>query len=244
MQHRFDIQNHLHVEVNTKNCEVTPDERARMQDTLPPIGYATAEFPDPRLWINIVYHPNSKIYHAEAKLRLPGGSVFGGAHDTYLDSAYQSCVRRLLANLEAAKARPDGQVVRRAERRQALDDNVVMPEDPDSGPVARAVDDGDYRAFRRAMVGYEDWLRKRVGRWIQRYPEVEARVDDEPLIGDLVEEVYLTAFENFTRRNTDLRLSEWLDGLIDSALQEYLRHPAVVHEEASLARTVRAAAIE
>ena len=120
---------------------------------------------------------------------------------------------------------------------------MVMPQDPDAGPIAQAVQAGDYRAFRLAMVRYEDWLRKRIGRWIQRYPEVEARVDEEPLIGDLLEEIFLNAFEHFTERNTDLRLSEWLDRLIDPTVRDYLRHPDEVHEEASIARTLRETAL-
>jgi hypothetical protein len=61
------------------------------------------------------------------------------------------------------------------------------------------------------------------------------------LLGDLVEEVYLNAFERFAERPTDVPLSGWLEGLIDPSLKALLRHPDEEHENASLARTVRQA---
>jgi hypothetical protein len=61
------------------------------------------------------------------------------------------------------------------------------------------------------------------------------------LIGDLLEEVYLAAFEAFDRRPMNVPLHTWLDGLIDPALRRALRHPDEVHEEASLARALREA---
>ena len=89
------------------------------------------------------------------------------------------------------------------------------------------------------MSGYEEWLRRRVGRWIQRYPEAEARVGDGLLIGDLVEEVYLNAFEHFTERSRDVPLRDWIEGLIDPSLKLLLKNPAEERENASLARTLR-----
>jgi hypothetical protein len=116
---------------------------------------------------------------------------------------------------------------------------VVAPEDPDAGPLGEAVRAGDYRPFRLALAGYEEWLRNRVGRWVQRFPEAEARVGRRLRIGDLVEQVYLNAFESFLERPTDLRLSDWLERLIDPSLKALLRHPDEEGENASLARTLR-----
>jgi DNA-directed RNA polymerase specialized sigma24 family protein len=137
------------------------------------------------------------------------------------------------------KEHPDRGAEEPAERRASLDDNVVMPEDPDTGPLLEHVRAGDYMAFRNDLVLYEDWLRKRVGRWVQRYPDAEARVGDGLKIGDLVEEVYLNAFEHFTERPDEVSLSDWLDRLIDPSLKALLRHPDEERENASFARTLR-----
>jgi hypothetical protein len=60
-------------------------------------------------------------------------------------------------------------------------------------------------------------------------------------LGDIVEEIYLNAFEQFTRRPTALRLSEWLENLIEPSIRALLRHPDEEAENASMARTLREA---
>jgi ribosome-associated translation inhibitor RaiA len=234
-----DDRNHLRVDIRSKKCEVPADQRARMQERLREIGDQVRDFPAAQLWLNLIFHPRSQDFHAEAKLRLPGKTLFSGDRNDYLDSAFQGCVGRLLAQVDAYKRRPDRQAAEQVEQRVARDGDVVLPEDPDMGPIACAVQAGDYRAFRTAMSGYEEWLRKRVGRWLQRYPDVEDRIGVDILIGDLIEEVYLRAFEGYSKRPADIRVSEWLDKLIDPSLREQIKRPDAVHEEASLARTVR-----
>jgi hypothetical protein len=115
----------------------------------------------------------------------------------------------------------------------------VAPADPDTGILGRAFSAGDYRAFRTALSGYEEWLRKRVGRWIQRYPEAEARLGRGLAIGDMVEEVYLQAFEHYGRRPVAVPFHQWLEDLMDPSLKALLRHPDEERENASLARTLR-----
>jgi hypothetical protein len=230
---------HLTVEIDTKECELPPDELTRMQQSLAPVGEAVRDFPHSDLWVTVVRHPQSETYHVQAKLKVPGATLFSGDRDAYLDSAFQRCVRKLAQKASAYAEEPDRDAGGRAESRAGLDRDVVAPQDPDVGPAAAAVQNGDYRAFRNALVLYEDWLRLRVGRWVQRYPEAQARVGGELRIGDLVEEVYLNAFEQFTRRPTDIRLSEWLDRLVDPSLKAMLRHPDEEGLNASFARTLR-----
>jgi len=35
---------------------------------------------------------------------------------------------------------------------------------------------GDYAAFRVAAFGFEDAVRLRAGRWVERYPDLEAKI--------------------------------------------------------------------
>ena len=58
-------------------------------------------------------------------------------------------------------------------------------------------------------------------------------------IGDVVEAVYLNAFEGYARRPTEVPFHEWLDSLIDPSLKTVMRHPDEEKENASFARTVR-----
>src|SRR5438477_11847244 len=102
---------------------------------------------------------------------------------------------------------------------QAWDHPPIAPADADSGILGEAVKAGNYQAFRSALVPYEEWLRKRAGRWIQRYPEAEAKLGQGLAIGDLVEEVYLVAFEHYPHWPREVPFHEWLDSLNDPALR-------------------------
>jgi DNA-directed RNA polymerase specialized sigma24 family protein len=125
------------------------------------------------------------------------------------------------------------------QRRPTADWEIVAPADPDTGVLGRAVQAGDYKAFRSALSGYEEWLRKRVGRWLQRYPEAEARIGRGLAIGDVVEEAYLHAYEHYGQRPTEVPFHQWLEGLIDPSWKVLVRHPEEERENASLARTLR-----
>jgi len=234
-----DDRHHLRVDIQTKQCEVPPDERARLQRELEPLAEAVADFASADLYLEFIHHPRSGQYHVEARLKLPGRTLQTGERDAYLDSAFGRCVRKLVNRVNAYKAHPDEEAVERAGRLAELDREVVAPEDPTDGVAGQAVRDGDYAAFRNALLRYEDWIRLRVGRWVQRYPEAEAHVGRDLRIGDLVEEVYLNAFEQFPRKPQEVSLTTWLDGLLDPSLKAFLRHPGEEAENASMARTVR-----
>jgi hypothetical protein len=234
-----DDRYHLRVALQPKGCTVLDDELARMQGFLAPVGEAVADFPSSQLTINLIYHPRTERYHVEARLGLLGRTLATGDRDPYLDSAFQRCVCQLVRSVDEYRRNADRAAETLMNYRQRIDREVVAPEGRDAGVLGRAVRAGDYRTFRRAAASYEEWLGKRVGRWVQRYPEAEARIGTGLLLGDLVEEVYLNAFEAFDRRPAAVPLHVWLEGLIDPSLQSLLRRPDEGHENASFARTVR-----
>jgi hypothetical protein len=235
-----DKRDPFRVDITSNGCQVPADERTRLQTLLEPVRDAARDFPAADLGVHVVYHPQSTAYHAEFKLKLPGRTLVTGDGDPYLDTALQRGVRKLVRKVESYRQNPDRVAVEQAERQAARDRDVMAPESPaDTGPLAEAVQAGDYAAFRTALGGYEEWLRKRAGRWIQRYPQAQAQVGKGLLIGDLVEEVYLNAFERFPQWPTEVPLSAWLDGLLDPSLRALLRHPDEEHENASMARTAR-----
>ena len=235
----IDDRNHLRVEIQTRGCEVPEDERERMQRFFEPLADVARDFPEAALGLTFLFHKDSGSYRVEARLRLPGRTLFGSDGDPYLDCAVQRCLEAITRKAQAYRDAPDREAVREAERREALGRDVVAPRDPDTGPLGRAVAGGDYRAFREALVGYEDWLRTRVGRWLQRYPEAQARVGSSLLIGDLVEAVYLNAFEAYERWPREVSFHEWLDGLLDPSLKEFLRHPDEARDNARMVRSLR-----
>lgn len=229
----------LRIEIETEACEIPQDERARLQNAFAALADCVRDFPDSMLRLKVIHHMQSQLYHVEGKLRLPGRTILTGENDPYLDSALQRCISRLIRRTQAYQDHPDREALTVAAQREALDREVVAPESPDAGPLAQAAQAGDYRTFRTALAGYEDWLRKRIGRLVQRIPQAQARLGQDLLLGDLIEEVYLNAFEQFTQRPTTISLSEWLESLIEPSIRSLLRHPVQEAEAASLARTVR-----
>jgi hypothetical protein len=236
-----DDRNHLRIELRTRGCEVPQDERERMQRFFEPLAEVARDFPEAALELTCLYHKDSGTYRAEARLRLPGRTLFSSDGDPYLDSAVQRCLDKITHKAEAYRDAPDRGAVNAAQRREALDRDLVAPRDPDTGPLGRAVAQGDYRAFRNALAGYEDWLRTRAGRWLQRYPQAEARVGSDLLIGDLVEEIYLNAFETYERWPRDVPFHDWLGSLLDPSVKEFLRHPYEARTNASMVRSLREA---
>jgi hypothetical protein len=113
--------------------------------------------------------------------------------------------------------------------------------DPEPEAVEAAVRAGDYTSFRMATTGYDEPVRAHVGRWVERYPEVAARIGKDLQIGDIVEDVFLTAFEEYEHRPPQVRFGAWLGQLIDSAVKAMARRPDDELENVRLARLAREA---
>jgi hypothetical protein len=215
----------LRVEIDCKECQIPEDVRLRMQPGLERIGRDVEELGPSQLWLTIVHHPRSNVFHARAKLKLPGETIITGDQNPYLDVAIQRCLERVVRRIEAYQADPDREALQRAQRQAAQNENVIAPVEPDSGKLGQAASAADYQAFRRALLSHEEWVRMRVGRWIQRYPEIQDQVDQSFKIADLVEEVFLLAFEQYRQRPTHISLHEWLASLIDPAVRDFWHKP-------------------
>jgi hypothetical protein len=228
----------MRVEIVTQECELPRDELTRMQAPLERVAEAAGGLPA-ELDMTIVRHPKSRRYHVDAALRLPRRTLFTGDWDTYLDTALHRCVRKLLHQAEEYHHEPnhDGDAI--AERVEAMHQGIMAPEDPDADVLGRAASAGDFHAFRRLLSGHEDWLRLRIGRWLQRYPNVEAEIGRRLKIGDLMEEVFLNAFERYHTRSGYVPLHQWLDSLIDPSLHDFLHDPIEERENISFARTLK-----
>src|SRR4051794_2937054 len=144
---QYSQERSLDVEINAVNCDIPTDERTRMQGRLATLGEAVKDFPQSDLRLKIIYHPRTRMFHAEGTVHLPGRTLFAGDTDLYLDMAFQRCMDKLERKVNAYRAQPDHGAIRTAERRAAREQTLVGP-DIDVGPLADAVRRGDYRAFR------------------------------------------------------------------------------------------------
>jgi ribosome-associated translation inhibitor RaiA len=234
-----DDRHHLRVQIEAKQCNIPQDELTRMERTLSSLGEEVEDFPTSDLSITVIRHPRSQDFHVEAKLQVPGRSLRTGDTDIYLDSAFDRCTRKLVQKVRDYKAHPDWQAIEQARKEINRNQDVAAPGGTDMGPLGEAVAAGDYQLFRNLLINYESWIRRRVGRWIERYPKAQALVGNGLSVGDLVEEVYLNAFEHYRQRPTEVPFHQWLEQLLDPSLQAMLRHPGEESMNASFARSLR-----
>ena len=94
----FDAAHHLHLHFDAKECTIPSDQMSRMQRSLAPLGEAVQDFPNSELSVSVLRHPRQE-YHVEARLKVPGRTLFSTDRDPFLDSAFQRCVRKLTRNV-------------------------------------------------------------------------------------------------------------------------------------------------
>jgi ribosome-associated translation inhibitor RaiA len=226
----------LRVRLDTHHCQLSPPEVRKMQDGLASLGKQVESFPVSDLHILVERNARGNDFSVKTSLVLTGETLVSSDHDAQPYPAFERCVNNLVQNVRAYKDRL-GQVPERQKYDGGTQKDLEPSSDPDRAALDAAVADGDYPAFRAAAFGYEDPLRMRVGRWVERYPELAARVDNGFKLDDVVEAVFLTAFDRYERRPRDARLGDWLEHLIDPALKDLRRRPDEVLENVNLARS-------
>lgn len=229
----------LRTHLDTKQCTLRQGEIEAMEECLGALEAVTATFPFADLHVMISYAGRSDEYHVKTTLRLPGADLFTGEHDGVPLPAYERCVRKLVRKADAYKQRMSTNNGVKAKfaagTRQSLEPTDVA----DYQAVELASASQNYESFRRELSGFEEPVRKRVGRWIQRYPELDQTFGEYLPMDDLVEEVMLTAFEEYPNRPGAMLVGDWLESLIDPAMRSFLVHPEEELEAISFARTLR-----
>jgi ribosome-associated translation inhibitor RaiA len=227
----------LRMEIDAGNIVIAPGEREKMDNDLSTLRKLVANFPARELKIELS-NQTPGVIRVGACLRLAGRTLFAAGEAGTLHAAWDCAVRRLIDKVRAFKDQLGRLPERQKEAEGTLHELVpIMP--PDAAALDRAVNHLDYRAFRASMNVYEDALEKRVGRWIERYPDAEARLGDGLLISEVVEEVLLNAFDQFRSRPASLRLGQWLENLIDPSLQTLLRDRGNEKENLSFIATAK-----
>jgi ribosome-associated translation inhibitor RaiA len=237
---KLPAERRLNVQFDAHHCELRQAVIDKMHTGLDSLSRQVANFPFADLHVLVEHTARTNDYSVKLTLRLPGSTLVGNDHDPLLHPAFERCVLGLEENVRAYKDRLD-KVEERAKVEKGTHQGLEPSVDPDAAALERAAREGDYNAFRTATFGYEEAVRKRAGRWVERYPEVQARIGKGLTIDDVVEEVFLTAFDQYDRRPTGVRLGDWLDGLIDPAVKALQRNGDEELENINLARSARAA---
>jgi ribosome-associated translation inhibitor RaiA len=207
------------IEMDARHVSPSADELERMRIHLDSLLKAVDNFPVGSLHILIERFPRTTRFRTKISLALTGTTLVSQEDADHLHAAFELCVHNLIEDVQAYKARmsnePERQKLEKGTHQELFPDI-----DPDPAALEDAVRREDYRAFRLALFGYEEPLRKRVGRWVERYPTMAARIGRDLRIADLVEEVFLDAFQSCANRPKGIRFGDWLEGLIDPAVKE------------------------
>jgi ribosome-associated translation inhibitor RaiA len=223
--------------IDAHNYRVSAAEERIMRSNLNRLRPQFANFPvaDSR----IVIEGNKRTGEVGVKLtlQLPGTTLVVSDHAATLQPAFERCLDTLRSELDAYKGRLGSVAARQKAAKGTYQE--LHPESPiDEAVLADAVAHGDYVPFRRALVPFEEGLRRLVGRWVQRYPSVDGQIGDGLQIDDIVEEVFLLAFDGYERRPEKVALGNWLRDQIDPAVRALLRNQAEELENIALVRSL------
>lgn len=230
----------LLVHFDVHHCELSQDELDRLAADLDLLSRSVEHFPQRDLRVLIEFNSRTTDYSVKVSLLLPGKTLVASDHNSVLHAAYEKCLAILQENVKAYKDQL-GQVSERQKQEKGTHQELVPFTPVDTAALDAAADAGDYPAFRAALAPYEDGLRLRAGRWVERYPEVQAHMGRDMDVADVVEEVFLMAFEGHAARPRDIRYGNWLENLLDPAVRALAHHPEEELQNISMARSAAGA---
>jgi hypothetical protein len=238
---RFSDQSYnLRVELNTQGCELSAMEIQRFERALDPLRDLVRKFPISDLNVGIEFYPRSNTYGAKLALDLPGRRLRTSEQDQRMYTAYDRAVRAMVENVLAYEENLGG-LEERTKQQQGTRHDVLPTAAPDAAAIEDAIAARDYGSFRRELYVYEEPLRLRIGRWVQRYPQLDARLGGTLRLPDILEEVFLNAFEQYESRPQQVPLGEWLASLVDPSLRELREAPDEELENIGFVRSQRGA---
>jgi ribosome-associated translation inhibitor RaiA len=235
------VRHKLQVHFDAHECRPTPEELAEMADDLDSLARQVGNFPVADARVLIEWNGRNNEYAVKLTLLLTGEALVTSDHDRVLHAAFDRALSSLEHAVKAYKERLDRIPERR--RHETGTDLEVTPDVlPDAAALDAAAAAGDYAAYRAAVAPYEDALRLRVGRWVERFPTVQAMMGNGLETVDVMEGVFLAAFEEHPRRQPDVPYGAWLEGLIDPTVRAIEHNPTGELENIRMVRSAADAA--
>jgi ribosome-associated translation inhibitor RaiA len=225
----------LRTQIDAHQCRLSQAEIDRLEAELQEVAPLVQNFPISDAHVLIEHNQRSNDYSVKVSLVLPGATLVGHDHDQVWHAAFERCLDGLVENVRAYKDEL-GQVPERQKQEKGTRQEVLPDVDPDPAALEAAAGAEDYTAFRLAIYGFEEPLRKRAGRWVERYPDFQARLGKGLEIADLVEGVLVRAFESYDQRPREIRFGDWLETLLDPTIKALLRHQDEELEHLNLLR--------
>ena len=217
----------LRTHLETRHFSLHRSEIESMRDRLGPLASIARSFVFANLHVTISYVMPDEEYHVQGRLCLPGRVLLSGEHDSVAVTPYERCIRKLVRKSASERERRGRDL--NQPRRQSHGENSRF---------GSAIRNDEYRAFVREL-GDGERIRKRVRGWVRQRVGSEIGLRDGRVLDDLVEEVVLSAFERCDSRPSAMRLSEWIEILIDPSLRSMLGRPDEPNQAVSYARSLR-----
>jgi ribosome-associated translation inhibitor RaiA len=228
----------LRVQIDSGSYHLSASMRAKMDSDLGTLRKVVESFPISELKVDISQQ-NSTI-HVATSLRLASQTLFTGDTDEQLHPAWERCVHKLVHKVRAFKERL-GNKSAYSKEAEGTSHTVRPSMEPDVAALSASVAELDYAAFRDAVGVYDEQLEKRIGRVVQRHPAMEKKLGNGITISQIMEEVYLNAFERFEHHSAQVPLGEWLEQLIEPSIEVLERHPAEEIENLDLVQSANEA---
>lgn len=228
------VRHKLQIHFDLHECELADEDQARLADACDTLARRVGNFPQADLRAHIEWNRRSHQFLAKLTLILPTGTLVTSDHNPELRQAFGHA----LDSLELI-AKEHLQKLERIDLRQEREETETPPLDENALTAAALA--ADYVAFRTAIAPYEEWLRLRAGRWIERYPEAQTKLKRDFDVLDVMEGIFLSAFENSRHRQAEVPFHAWLEGLIDPTVKAFLRDPYHERENVEMARAACAA---
>jgi len=229
------VRHKLQVHFDPHECEPTDRELADMADDTDSLARQVGNFPQADLRVLIERNARSDEYAVKLTLLLPGDALVTSDHDRVMHAAFERALASLEDTVKEYKDRL-GQVSERRKTEARTHQEVTPPTAADPAALDAAVAAGDYPAFRAAIAPYEDALRVRAGRWVERHPAVQARMGKGLETIDIAEGVFLAAFEGHANRPAGVPYGAWLENLLDPVIRAIEQHPDAELENINMAR--------
>ena len=226
----------LLVTFDAHECHPAPAAYDEMRAGLDSLSRQVAHFPTHDLRVYIEGKARSNEYVVKLSLILPGKTLACSEHAPTVQAAFERCVDVLVENVKAYKDSL-GQVPERQKAEKGTHQALLPSSQVDVAAVTAAVEAGDYAAFRASLAPYEDGLRLRVGRWIERYPAVQGLIGKKIEAIDVTEAVFLAAFDDYEHQPLDERFGDWLESLIDPTVRAFEHKPDEELENVNMARS-------
>src|SRR5262249_9139486 len=147
----------LRVQVDTHHCHLRPGESKRLHGDVDGLARQVEKFPLSDLHILVEYNNRSNDYSVTTTPSLDGAPLVASDHDLVMPAAFPRCLDSLSENVRAYKDRL-GNVPERQRMEKGTVREVEPGSDPDRAALDSAVANGDYTAFRTAILGLDESL--------------------------------------------------------------------------------------